>query len=233
MDKTIRVLLAEDEAELALIIKESLSKKGFEIVVCRDGAHALAMYTSLRPDVLVLDVMMPKMDGFTLAREIRKTDLRTPILFLTARTLTSDVVSGFEAGGNDYLRKPFSMDELIVRVKALSGKPIVGSAQKADIPVNRELSIGQYVFNPVRQTLAYDGNEELLTYRECEVLLMLYDNLNAMVLRSLLLTQIWGDDDFFTGRSMDVFISKLRKKLSHDPAVKIMNLRGFGYKLVF
>lgn len=233
MDKTIQVLLAEDEAELALIIKESLSKKGFDVVVCRDGAHALAMYTSLRPDILVLDVMLPKMDGFTLAREIRKTDLRTPILFLTARTLSSDVVAGFEAGGNDYLRKPFSMEELIVRVKALSGKLAVTNAQKTDLPVNRELPIGRYIFNPVRQTLTYNGNEELLTYRESEVLLMLYDNLNAMVLRSLLLTQIWGDDDFFSGRSMDVFISKLRKKLAHDPTVKIMNLRGFGYKLIF
>jgi len=226
MPDKIRVLLAEDEPSLALIIKESLETRDFLVTVCSDGEEALAGYRKERPQVLVLDVMMPKKDGFTLAREIRLSDKSTPIIFLTAKSQTSDVIEGFGQGGNDYLKKPFSMEELIVRIHAL--------LNRIEIRVNPEdtIAIGQYTFNYTRQQLKFEIHEELLTHREAEVLLRLYESRNEVLTRSFILKELWGDDDFFSGRSLDVFISKLRKKLDKDKNVQIINSRGYGYKLL-
>ncbi|RWW96721.1 response regulator transcription factor [Flavobacterium cerinum] len=226
MADKIRVLLAEDEPSLAFIIKESLETRDFLVSIYGDGEEALAGYRKDSPQILILDVMMPKKDGFTLAKEIRLSDRNTPIIFLTAKSQTSDVVEGFQHGGNDYLKKPFSMEELIVRVHAL--------LNRLELPVNHKegIAIGQYVFNYTRQSLKFNEEEEQLTHREAEVLLHLYKSRNEVVDKSVLLKELWGDDDFFSGRSLDVFITKLRKKLTKDDKVLIVNSRGYGYKLL-
>ncbi|MFM2250927.1 MAG: hypothetical protein RLZZ358_1854 [Bacteroidota bacterium] len=223
---SIRVLLAEDELALGSIVKESLESRGFEVILCGDGQAAWECYLQAKPDVLVLDVMMPKKDGFTLAAEIRKTDALTPILFLTSKSQAEDVVKGFSMGATDYIRKPFSMEELIVRIKAhLDRKG--GQPQQSDW-----LPLGNYTFHSKRQLLKLDAKEITLTSRESLLLELLLSRKNEITERSLILNQIWGADDFFTARSMDVFITKLRKKLQEDPAVQILNIRGYGFKLV-
>lgn len=227
MPEKIKIVLAEDEPSLALIIKESLETRNFEVIVTEDGDQAYNAYISEKPELLVLDVMMPKKDGFTVAEEIRKQDKRIPIIFLTAKSQTQDVVDGFKHGGNDYLKKPFSMEELIVRIHALLNR--VENNQGSDDGLTH---IGGYIFDYAKQSLTYDGNTEVLTYREAEVLKHLYSTKNEMVTRSHILKEIWGDDDFFNGRSLDVFITKLRKKLDKDKNVQIINSRGYGYKLI-
>jgi DNA-binding response OmpR family regulator len=220
-----KILLAEDEEALGIIIKESLETRGFDVSYCKDGNEAMHQYLTHKPDILVLDVMMPKKDGFTLVQEIRKMDPFIPIIFLTAKSRTEDVVEGFGYGGNDYLKKPFSMEELIVRIKSLLG---TSELRKTKDPAH----IGAYLFNPERQMLSFNGEEQVLTHRESELLLALVQNKNEVTDRKDILNTLWGSDDFFNGRSMDVFISKLRKRLAQDPAVQIINVRGYGYKLM-
>lgn len=227
MPDKIKILLAEDEPSLALIIKESLETRNFEVLTAADGDEAYGIYISENPKLLVLDVMMPKKDGFTVAQEIRKKDKNIPIIFLTAKSQTQDVVDGFRHGGNDYLKKPFSMEELIVRIHALLERTIAIKVNNDDV-----MQIGNYVFDYAKQSLTYNGDNEALTYREAEVLSHLHKNKNEMVTRSHILKEIWGDDDFFNGRSLDVFITKLRKKLDKDKNVQIINSRGYGYKLI-
>lgn len=226
MSEPITILLAEDEPSLGLIIKESLETRDFKILLCKNGQEALAVFQNEKPQLLVLDVMMPMKDGFTLAKEIRAMDQNIPIIFLTAKTQTQDVVEGFSIGGNDYLKKPFSMEELIARIHNL----LRSASQTASGPV----SIGKYQFDFTRQTLQYKTEEKVqLTHREAHLLQLMVQHSNTLVERSEILKQLWGTDDFFNGRSMDVFITKLRKKLQKDPSVEIINVRGFGYKLVF
>jgi len=226
--KKIRILLAEDELSLGKIISESLEIKGFEIIYCIDGEEALEKYMEAKPDILVLDVMMPKKDGFTLAKEIRKENTSIPILFLTAKSQTQDVVKGFHSGGNDYLKKPFSIEELIVRIESLLQRNIPTSPKK-----ETDITIGNFIFNPKIQSLISTTNSFQLTSRESDLLYHLYLKKNEILDRSFILNKLWGNDDFFNARSMDVFISKLRKKLKSDNQIQIINVRGFGYKLVF
>ena len=225
MNKPIKILLAEDELALGQIVKESLETRNFEVLFCKDGESALRNYHSEKPQLLVLDVMMPKKDGFTLAQEIRVKDKNIPIIFLTAKSQTKDVVEGFGHGGNDYLKKPFSMEELIVRIHALLDR-------KKLQQTNSKTQIGQYVFDHKKQKLYHNTDEIPLTYRECELLYHLSETRNEILDRSLILKKIWGDDDFFNARSMDVFITKLRKKLKKDQNIQIVNVRGYGYKLI-
>jgi DNA-binding response OmpR family regulator len=225
--KKARILLAEDELSLGKIITESLEMKGFEIIYCIDGEDALEKYLDTNPDILVLDVMMPKKDGFTLAKEIRKQNTSIPILFLTAKSQTQDVVKGFHSGGNDYLKKPFSMEELVVRIEALLQRSTTIQQKETDI------TIGNFTFNPKNQILISTSNSFKLTSRESDLLYHLYLKRNEILDRSFILNKLWGNDDFFNARSMDVFISKLRKKLKSDNQIQIINVRGFGYKLVF
>lgn len=221
-----KILLAEDEPSLGQIVKESLESRGFEVVFCKDGKEAEAKYHESSPQLMVLDVMMPKMDGFTLAREIRRHDKDIPIIFLTAKSQTHDVVEGFTLGGNDYLKKPFSMEELIVRIENL----LKTEHNNQD---ETECNIGKYVFNPKNQSLRYMDEESIaLTHRESQLLLHLNANRNAVLDRSFILKKLWHNDDFFSGRSMDVFISRLRKKLKKDKSIQIVNIRGYGYKLI-
>lgn len=220
-----KILLAEDELALGTIVKESLETRGYDVVFCADGEEAKIKYEQLKPEILVLDVMMPKKDGFSLVKEIRKKNEKIPVIFLTAKSRTEDVVEGFGYGANDYLKKPFSMEELIVRIQALLDRR--GGKQAAE-----DVQIGAYTFNFSKQTLAFGGSEEMLTHREAQLLQELFNHRNELTERTLILNTLWGSDDFFNARSMDVFITKLRKKLSNDPNIQILNIRGYGYKLV-
>jgi len=225
MSEQTRILLAEDEVALGTIVKESLETRGFEVIYAEDGEQALKLYETSKPELLVLDVMMPKKDGFTLVKEIRKMDDRIPIIFLTAKSRTEDVVEGFGYGANDYLKKPFSMEELIVRIKALLDR-------KQGSVATENVTIGKYEFNFSKQSLSFEGSEIMLTHREAQLLNELYRHKNELTERTLILKTLWGNDDFFSARSMDVFITKLRKKLVLDEEIQIMNVRGYGYKLV-
>jgi len=225
MATKLHILLAEDEPALGQIVKESLESRDFQVTLCVDGEQALKSYETKKPDILILDVMMPKKDGFTVAKDVRKTDDEIPIIFLTAKSQTADVVEGFSIGGNDYLKKPFSVEELIVRVKNLLQRSQL--QQQADT-----IEIGEYVFDFTRQELRFRESVQKLTHREAHLLFHLHKNRNAVLDRSLILKKLWGDDDFFSARSMDVFISKLRKKLKDDPNIEIVNVRGYGYKLI-
>ena len=222
----INILLAEDEPALGQIIKESLETRNFHVLWKQDGEAAIKSFKDEQPDILVLDVMMPKKDGFTVAKEIRQLDDSIPIIFLTAKSQTKDVVEGFSIGGNDYLKKPFSMEELIVRIHNLLKRSAL--QKTADV-----LKIGNYTFNFPKQELTYNGEDpEMLTHREAHLLFNLIKHKNQLLDRSVILNKLWGNDDFFSARSMDVFISKLRKKLSKDNSIQIINIRGFGYKLI-
>jgi len=226
MAEATTILLAEDEPALGQIIKESLETRGFKVLLCENGELAYTTYKTEKPQLLVLDVMMPKKDGFTLAKEIRMEDDNIPIIFLTAKSQTQDVVEGFTIGGNDYLKKPFSIEELIVRINNLLDRTQLQKTSEI-------LKIGDFCFDFPKQTLQFKEEEKTqLTHREAHLLFHLIKNKNEVLDRSVILKKLWGTDDFFAGRSMDVFITKLRKKLKLDDSIQIVNVRGFGYKLI-
>ncbi|WP_426293411.1 response regulator transcription factor [Dyadobacter endophyticus] len=221
-----KVLFIEDEPALGMIVKDSLVYRGFDVLYAANGIEGLEQFRQHQPDIVVADIMMPDMDGFTMAEHIRRDDPHTPIIFLTARSQTADVVRGFELGGNDYLKKPFSLDELIARINALLR---VGASRAV---ANGMLKIGRYMFDPAKQKLSVDDREVTLSHREAELLRRLYQQRNEVLGRSEVLNELWGDDSFFNGRSLDVFITKLRRYLREDPKIQIINIRGRGYKLV-
>lgn len=224
-----KVLMVEDEFVLAEIICESLELRGFSIKHTSSAIDALKLYTEYKPDIMILDVMLPDGDGFSIAKYIRNSDVYTPIIFLTSRSLPQDVVEGFESGGNDYLKKPFSLEELIIRMKALLSKNRLAIDVKPDVQNTR---IGDYQFQYPKGVLSFAGTKRMLTTRECEILQMLILNRNQILTRHTLLMTIWDNDDYFSGRSLDVFMAKLRKYLNNDPDVSILNIRGQGYKLI-
>ena len=226
MERKITILLAEDEPSLGQIIKESLETRGFDVLLCENGEKSFEVYKTEKPNLLVLDVMMPKKDGFTLAKEIRLENDDIPIIFLTSKSQTQDVVEGFHVGGNDYLKKPFSMEELIVRINNL--------LQRSELQKSSNiLKVGNYIFDFPKQTLQFKNNvSSQLTHREAHLLFHLIKNKNNVLERSIILKKLWGNDDYFNSRSMDVFITKIRKKLSQDQSVQILNVRGYGYKLI-
>lgn len=227
MHKSISILLAEDEISLGQIIKESLETQNMTVDFHSNGETALLAYRKKKPDILILDIMMPVKDGFILAKDIRNIDSVTPIIFLTAKSQTKDVVAGFNVGCNDYIRKPFSIEELLVRIYALLGR----SVKKSNI--NEAMPIGIYLFNWNKQTLAMGGKVFSLTHKESSLLQMLIEHKNEVVNRTEILQKLWGNDDFFAGRSLDVFITKLRNKLKLDESISIINVRGIGYKMTF
>jgi len=226
----IKVLLVEDEQTLAMIIKDTLEGQGFLIHTAADGEEGLRLFFDLHPDVLVADVMMPHMDGFEMVRRIRQTDRRTPVLFLTARSAVNDVVEGFELGANDYLKKPFGMQELIVRIKALMGRACTYTPPAESEQILYE--IGRYQLDTRRQLLLHEGTEQELSHREAGILRLLCQNRNCVVNMRDILLDLWGDDSFFNQRSLHVFITKLRHKLAKDDHIRIINVRGIGYKLI-
>lgn len=227
------ILLIEDEAALAMIVKDSLESRGFQVRLAADGLAGLRLFREAAPDIVVTDVMMPHLDGFSLAQRIRQENTAVPILFLTARSQPADVVRGFELGGDDYLKKPFSMDELIARIRVRLARP-APVAPAPDPTPSGPVRLGRFHFDRTRQRLWQEaGTPEInLSHREAELLQRLYDHRNQVLERGQVLRELWGDDSFFNGRSLDVFITRLRRHLQADPDVQIVNVRGIGYKLI-
>ncbi|RDC56984.1 DNA-binding response regulator [Pedobacter chinensis] len=226
-----KILFAEDEPALAEIVKETLILKGFDVTQSSTASETISQYHKIKPDLLILDVMLPDGDGFSIAKQLRQIDTQTPILFLTSKSLPADVVMGFESGGNDYLKKPFSIEELTVRIRALlSQNRLIINPQ---IEKRQPIAIGDYHFHYPEGILTLAGNQRILTNREAEILQMLLLNKNNMLDRNVILNTLWSNNDYFSGRSLDVFITKLRKYLKDDPSVFIINIRGQGYKLIY
>lgn len=222
----IRLLYVEDEPFLGKIVKESLESRAIEVQMVGDGARVMAVYHQFQPDICVLDVMLPHRDGFSLGKEIRQHNPQLPIIFLTAKTQTEDLLEGFSAGGNDYIRKPFSMEELIVRIDNL----LHLSQQRTSLhPVRESVALGQYTFHPQRYELSRGEQVQKLSHRESQLLSILSQHVGRTVERSSILQQVWGDDSFFNSRNLDVYITRLRGYLQEDPAVKIITLKGVGY----
>ena len=225
----IKILLIEDEITLAKIIKDTLETVNFEVQLAYDGEEGLQRFFESNPDILISDIMMPKMSGLDMVQRIRETDQHTPIIFLTAKTETDDVVAGFENGANDYIRKPFAMKELIVRIKALTGR--ANMKQEKDSSV---YNIGDYQFDTDRAMLTYTPTDEIeqLPNREAEVLTRFCQNIGSLVSTQGILLELWGNDDFFCTRSLQVLITRIRHRLSKDARIQILNIRGNGYKLL-
>lgn len=219
----IKILYVEDEPFLGRIVKESLETRGFDVRLVADGALAHSVFEETQPDICVLDVMLPNKDGYAIARELRKLKSDVPIIFVTAKTQTEDLLKGFESGGNDYLRKPFSMEELIARVNNL-----LRLTQKNTKTKGVEV-FGKYEFDPSKYELRIDQNVRKISHREAILLQTLIENKNAAVNRKDILLKVWGDDSFFNSRNLDVYITKLRDYLKDDPSVKIITLKGIGY----
>ncbi len=225
---SVKVLYVEDELFLGKIVRESLESRGFEVIMESDGSKVMDLFTKSKPDICVLDVMLPNKDGFSIADDIRETDAEVPIIFLTAKTQTEDVVKGFSIGGNDYIRKPFSMEELIVRIQSLLRKNN-GSNNKI---TGDSVNIGKYSFRLNRQLLSDGKEEKKLSYRESELLKLLYENRGKIIDRKDILNLLWGNDSFFNSRNLDVYITKLRGYLKEDPALEIITIKGIGYRFV-
>ncbi len=225
---TTKVLYVEDELFLGKIVRESLESRGFAVTMESDGAKVLDVFKQAHPDICVLDVMLPNKDGFTIADEIRELDETVPIIFLTAKTQTEDVVKGFSLGGNDYVRKPFSMEELIVRIQSLLRNKAEGMTRVTGDMV----AFGKYTFQLHRQVLANGREERKLSYRESELLKLLYENRSAVIDRKDILNLLWGNDSFFNSRNLDVYITKLRSYLKDDPSLEIITIKGIGYRFV-
>jgi len=229
MENNIKVLLAEDDKNLGLLLKEYLSAKNFDVTLCEDGEVAIDTYNKSNFDFCILDVMMPKKDGFSVAKEIRLSNSNIPIIFLTAKSLKEDVLEGFKIGGDDYMTKPFSMEELLMRIEAIMRR----SNTKESNSNQEQFSIGNLVFNSKKQTLLHaDGKQEKLTTKESELLRLLCINTNKILERNYALKSIWSDDNYFNARSMDVYITKLRKHIKSEEGVEIINVHGKGYKLI-
>ena len=220
----MKLLYVEDEIFLGKIVKETLESRGFQINMLTDGETALEEFRNYKPDVCVLDVMLPNKSGFEIAREIRESDPSVPILFLTAKSQVEDVLKGFDSGGNDYLRKPFSMEELIARIHNLKNM----AGKKRD---NSEVVIlGKLTFFPAKQELLLPDKEVIkLSFREAELLKVLTENLNTKVLRKDILLRVWNDDSYFNSRNLDVYITRLRDYFKADPGVELITLKGVGY----
>jgi len=230
MDKSpIRVLLAEDDRNLGNLLKNYLDAKGYAATLCVNGQEATETFGKKEFDFCILDIMMPVKDGFAVAREIRSVNKKIPVLFLTAKTLQEDKLKGFEIGADDYITKPFSMEELLLRMHAILRR--MDETGKASVNENI-YSLGQYTFDFNRQILSIRYREQKLTSKEASLLKLLCVNTNQVLDRSVALNQIWNDDSYFNARSMDVYIVKLRKYLKEDPNVELINVHGVGFKLV-
>ena len=227
-----KVLLVEDERTLSGIVRDALETMDFSVELAYDGSEGLRRYFELRPDILLVDVMMPKMSGFDMVKAIRQSDKETPILFLTAKTTVDDVITGFNLGADDYLKKPFAIPELVVRMKNLLGR---SGGRPIDQEKGQEsYSIGEYLFTPESATLLHKptGEATLIPRREADILQLLCKGSGSIIPTQNILLSLWGDDDFFNARSLQVLITRLRRALSKDPRIRIVNVRGTGYKLI-
>ncbi len=227
MEQQIKVLLCEDDENLGMLLREYLQTKGFNTDLMPDGEEGLNAFTKEKYDLCVLDVMMPKKDGFALAKDIKAINAEMPIIFLTAKTMKEDIIEGFKLGADDYLSKPFSMEELLFRMEAILRR--VKGKKTKEVSL---YSIGNFGFDTQKQVLSIDGRDIKLTTKESELLTLLAANANNILERNYALKTIWIDDNYFNARSMDVYITKLRKHLKGDPSVGIINIHGKGYKLI-
>ncbi|MEO6489073.1 MAG: response regulator transcription factor [Ferruginibacter sp.] len=223
---SIKVLYAEDELFLGKIVKESLESRGYEVKMESDGNKVLSHFSGFQPAVCILDIMLPNKDGFAIAEDIRNLNKQVPIIFLTAKSQTEDLVKGFRAGGNDYIRKPFSMEELIVRIENVLKTRSIGFTDQA------EVIIGAFNFQTNHQLLKYNGEEKKLSFRETELLKILYLNRDKIIDRREILNLLWGNDNFFNSRNLDVYITKLRSYLKKDSSLQIITVKGVGYRFV-
>ena len=221
-----RILLVEDDPSLGYVIKDNLDINGYDVTLCVDGEKGEAAFNASPFSLCIVDVMLPRKDGFSLARSIRGSNNDVPILFLTAKSMVEDKLAGFKAGADDYITKPFSLDELLCRIEVF--------LKRGNVQPNRDermFSVGRYQFDFSRLLLKNGSTEKSLTQKEAEVLRLLYQNRERVMKREEILRQVWGDDDYFMGRSMDVFISKLRKYLKDDKSIQIINYHGVGFRL--
>ncbi|MBK6545685.1 MAG: response regulator transcription factor [Saprospiraceae bacterium] len=228
----IRLFYVEDEPSLGKIVKESLESRDFEVRMITSGLNAIEEFKLFNPDVCVLDVMLPHKDGFTISKEIKEIPSSVPILFLTAKNQTEDILKGFASGCNDYIHKPFSMEELIVRIKNLLSLTSIRHTISSLSTSVDSMNIGLYIFFPLRQELHFENDVRRLSHRETELLLLLSNSLNQLVTRKEILMKIWGNDSFFNSRNLDVYINKLRDCLRSDSRVELITLKGVGYRLV-
>lgn len=227
MDDKLKILLCEDDENLGMLLREFLVAKGYSADLCSDGEKGYKTFLKDKYDLCVLDIMMPKKDGFTLAMEIRNINSEIPIIFLTAKDLKEDVQQGFKIGADDYITKPFSMEELVLRISAILRR--VRGKKEKEITMYK---IGKFTFDTQKQTLVIDGVSKKLTTKESELLSLLCAHMNEILERNYALKHIWIDDNYFNARSMDVYITKLRKLLKDDPQIEIINIHGKGYKLI-
>ena len=224
----IKILYVEDEIFLGKIVFETLISRGFHVQMESDGNQVLNAFEKFVPDICVLDIMLPNKNGFELASEIRKKNQKIPIIFLTAKTQTDDVVKGFKLGANDYIRKPFSMEELIVRIESIFKLPAVDFFPRKDAILN----IGKFIFDPNNQLLTISNETLKLSFRETELLQYLFLSNHSIIQRKDLMNHIWGNDSFFNSRNLDVYITKLRGYLKNDPSIQIITIKGVGYRFV-
>ena len=226
-NSTFKILLVEDDEALRFIVQDNLAENGYEVEVASDGEIAIELFKENKFDLIILDVMLPKIDGFQVAETVRKTDDQVPIIFLTARSMTEDKITGLTIGGDDYIPKPFSMEELLLKIKIFlkrsQSQPVLSGA-----PSN--LKIGNFDFHFDDLSLTINGESRNLTMKEAELIQFFAKNANKVLSRNEILEQVWGSDDYFLGRSLDVFISRLRKYFKADPSVKIINLHGIGFR---
>jgi DNA-binding response OmpR family regulator len=220
-----KVLYVEDEPFLGRIVKESLESREFEVTMLTDGKVVKQTFEKVKPDICVFDIMLPVKDGYSIAKEVRQVNPSTPIIFVTAKVQTEDLIKGFESGGNDYIRKPFSMEELIVRIQNL----LQLTQQQKSTPLQEAVQIGKYEFNPLRFELKTGSGVRKLSHREANLLSMLVENKNGTTNRKDILMRLWGDDSFFNSRNLDVYITKLRDYLKEDPSIEIITIKGVGY----
>ncbi|MBP7184021.1 MAG: response regulator transcription factor [Saprospiraceae bacterium] len=223
------LLYVEDDESLSFVTRDNLELQGYLITYCADGAQALDVIKTQTFDLCILDVMLPEVDGFTIAKEIRKTNQEVPIIFLTAKSMKEDRIQGLKLGADDYLTKPFSIEELVLKIEIFLRRNRINPSSNAER--QNIYSIGKYTFNHKNLELKCDEMVETLTQKEADLLRLLLENKNEVIKRSIILETLWGEDDYFLGRSMDVFISRLRKYLRFDPTVKIENIHGVGFKL--
>lgn len=223
----ISILLAEDDINLGFVIADQLRSEGYQVSLATDGVEALKRFNEQPYHLCIFDVMMPKKDGFTLAKDIRKINSDIPILFLTAKSMTEDKIEGFNAGGDDYLTKPFSVEELNLRIKSLLKRVNI----RTEIPEEKVFNVSNFVFDTENLTLTLDDKVQSLTKKEAQILKLLFKFKNQVLPREVILNTVWGQDDYFVGRSLDVFITKLRKYLKADESIVILNIHGVGFKL--
>lgn len=226
MTQKINALLAEDDKNLGVILKKYLETKDITVTLCANGEEALETYRSGHFNFCIFDVMLPLMDGFSLAKEIKKLDKRIPIIFLTAKTTPADITEGFKLGADDYITKPFSMDELLLRIHAVFNRTSI------DTPTPTTFKLGNYSFDAARHLLVKGEETRKLTSKEADLLLLLCENMNDILERSVALEKVWYEDSYFNARSMDVYITKLRKYFKDEPNVELVNVHGVGFKLL-